>query len=90
MQRIFIIKDRFDIKGKGVALTGITEDDSLVLQPGDRIKIKRQGFADLETTVLGFELLRNCWAPQKPKNMAILVPAEIEAKNVPPDSEVWA
>jgi hypothetical protein len=89
MQKIFTIKDRFDIPGKGLALTGITENDNLCLEIGSTITIKRLSTVNIQAEVLGFELLKNCFSPNKPRNMAILVNADIGLMNVPVDSEVW-
>jgi hypothetical protein len=62
-QCIFTVVDRFDFQGKGTALTGITQDDSLRLQAGDRIIIKRPSLPDLEVEILSFEVFRNDWSP---------------------------
>jgi hypothetical protein len=82
--------DQFDLSGKGTGVTCITHDDSLRLHSGNKVVIKRPSLPDLEVEILGFEVLRNDWSPQKPHNFAILLPASIGAKNVPRDSEIWA
>jgi len=90
MQRIFTVLDRFDIPGKGLALTGVTEDDSLVIENGSTVIIKRADLPDIETRSLGFELMRNDWSPHKPKNMALLLPDNLKKEDVPEKSEVWS
>jgi hypothetical protein len=90
MQRIFTVVDRFEIAGKGLALIGITDDDSLIIRDGSRVTIKRPGMDDIETFALGLELLRNTWSPHKPRNIALLIPNDVGLENVPPKSEVWS
>jgi hypothetical protein len=88
-QLVFVVIDRFDIPGKGIALTGITHDDSLHIPIGADITIKRFSLPDIQSQALGFEVLRNCWSPDKPRNFSVLFTAIIGAKNVPPNSEIW-
>jgi hypothetical protein len=88
-QCIFTVVDRFDIKGKGTVLTGITKDDSLRLRAGDCITIKRPSLPDIESEVLGFEVFRNDWSPHKPRNFGILLPESISIGDVPANSE-WS
>lgn len=90
MTRIFTVVDRFEIAGKGLALTGITDDDSLSVKDGSIVTIKRPGLADIETHALGFQIMRNCWSPHKPRNMALLIPSDVGLENVPPNSEIWS
>jgi hypothetical protein len=88
-QLVFVVVDRFDIVGKGTALTGITHDDSPHIPIGADVTVKRPSLPDIQSKVLGFEVLRNCWSPNEPRNFCILLPAIIAAENVPPNSEVW-
>jgi hypothetical protein len=88
-QLVFVVIDRFDIAGKGTALTGITHDDSLYIPIGADITIKRPSLPNIHSEALGFEVLRNCWSPNEPRNFCILLPATIGAENVPPNSEIW-
>jgi hypothetical protein len=88
-QLVFVVVDRFDIVGKGTALTGITHDDSPHIPIGADVTVKRPSLPDIQSKVLGFEVLRNCWSPEEPRNFCILLPAIIAAENVPPNSEVW-
>jgi len=89
MEKIFIIEDAFEIPGKGIALVGITEDDSLSLQEGDIAILKQPNLPELEVMVLGFELMRNSWSPHKPRNMCLLVPESVGINNIEQESEVW-
>lgn len=89
MKKVFVIEDKFEINGKGIALVGIAEDDSLRLQKGDIAVIKQANSHALTVEVLGFELMRNTWSPQKPRNMSILIPSEIGIENIKLKSEVW-
>ncbi|MCC4590413.1 hypothetical protein LL974_04590 [Xanthomonas campestris pv. cannae] len=88
-QIIFIVIDRFSIEGKGTALTGITQDDSLAIPVGAIITIKRPNLSDIQSIALGFEVFRDAWSPHKPRNFGILLPAEIDIDDIPPKSEIW-
>ncbi|GEP46098.1 hypothetical protein [Brevifollis gellanilyticus] len=89
MERIFVVLDRFEIPGKGLALTGAIEDDSKQIHEGSTVMLKRPGLPDLLTVATGFELIRNCWSPHKPRNVVLLIPIEVGLENVPLKSEVW-
>jgi hypothetical protein len=88
-QLVFVVIDRFDVHGKGTALTGIAHDDSLHIPIGTDITIKRSSLPDIQSQALGFEVLRNCWSPNKPRNFCVLLPTIIGAENVPLNSEIW-
>lgn len=90
IQPVFTVIYRFEITVEGLALAGITHDDTLRIRHGSHVIIKRPGLTDIETEALGFELLRNTWSPHKPRNMALLIPAEVGSENVPPESQIWS
>lgn len=90
MQHICTVKDCFDIKGKGIALTCAAHDDSLIIPVGSEIEIRQPGAVTIHTRALGFELLRNSWSPHLPRNMGVLVPQAIGLHNVARESEIWA
>ncbi len=89
MERIFAVLDLFEIPEKGLVLTGVPEDDSKSIHEGSTVMLKRPDLPDLVTVALGFELMRNCWSPHKPRSMALLVPIKVGLENVPLRSEVW-
>ena len=89
MQKIFVIKDKFEIDDKGIALVGVTENESLLFQKGDRATLKQPNFPELKVEVLGFELMRNCWSPHKPRNMCLLISKSVGINNIEQESEVW-
>ena len=89
-QRVFIVCDRFEIEGKGLVLTGVTHDDSLRIKNGAIVLIKRPMLPDIEAVSLGFEVFRNDWSPQKPRNFGLLIASSVGIGNVPPQSEIWA
>ena len=89
MKKVFVIEDKFEIKGKGIALMGVPEDDSHKLKVGESVVIKQNSLAEIKAEVLGFELMRNCWSPHKPRNMSLLLSAEIGVNNIELKSEVW-
>lgn len=89
MKKVFVIEDKFEISGKGIALVGVTDDDSKVFQKGDIVVIKQSSSKDINAEVLGFELMRNTWSPHKPRNMSILIPSSIGIENIGLKSEVW-
>lgn len=90
MKKVFIIEDKFEVVGKGIALVGITDDDSQKIVEGESVLIKEVGLQDIDTKALGFELMRNCWAPHKPRNMCLLIPNTVGIDNIRIKSEVWA
>lgn len=90
MNKIFVIEDKFEIEGKGIALQGVTEDDSMEFHAGDVAVIKQAYLQEITTEVLGFELMRNSWSPHKPRNMCILISSEIGIENIELKSEVWS
>lgn len=89
MIKIFVVEDIFEVKDKGIALVGVTEDDFLSIKDDDVILLKQPELPDIETTILGFELMRNSWSPHKPRNMCILIPASVGIENIERKSEVW-
>ena len=90
MNKIFIIKDKFEIKDKSIiALTGVTHDDSLAITPGEPVIIKQKNLPNIEAKAISFELLRNCWSPHKPRNMALAIDLSIGVDNIELESEVW-
>jgi len=90
MKKVFVIEDKFEIDGKGIALVGVTDDDSQKIGEGESIIIKDIGAQDLNVKVLGFELMRNCWSPHKPRNMCLLISSSVGIDNIQIKSEVWA
>jgi hypothetical protein len=90
MKKIFVIEDRFEINGRGIALIGVTDDDSMEFKKGDVALIKQANSHDIHVEVLGFELMRNTWSPDKPRNMSILVPSDTDIENISFKSEVWS
>lgn len=90
MNRIFVVMDRFDIKGKGLCLVGTPTDEASPLEVGQKVIIRRMGRPEIETVILGFEQLRNCFSPHLPRPFAVLVSESFAADDVPSGSEVWA
>ena len=41
MKKLFVIEDKFEIEGKGIALIGVPDDDAKKLEKGDVIIIKQ-------------------------------------------------
>lgn len=89
MKKVFIVEDKFEIEGRGIALTGVTEDDTLKLAIGEIAIIKQKKLPEISAEVLGFELMRNCWSPHKPRNMCLLLSSDIGINNIELKSEVW-
>src|ERR1044071_114375 len=91
-RRIFTIRDKFDVPGKGLALVGFpfVETENHRLNSGATIRIVSNAREVLTTTIAGFELLRNTWSPEKPRGMAVLIGAAVDVHVIPEGSEVWA
>ena len=68
-EKIFIIEDHFQIKGRGVIITGKTEKKSTELRIGTPIIICRPDGKEIETKVGGIDIFN----PPNFKNVAILV-----------------
>ena len=83
------MKDKFEVAGKGIALVGITEDESLSLKKGDIAYIKQPSLSPIEIEVLGFELMRNTWSPQKKRNMCIQLSEAVGINNIELEAEIW-
>ena len=90
MKKLFVIEDKFEIEGKGIALIGVPDDDAKKLEKGDVIIIKQGDAREINTQVLGFELMRNSWSPHKPRNMCVLISSEVGFGNIESKSELWA
>ncbi|MBU2708708.1 hypothetical protein KCM76_22135 [Zooshikella marina] len=89
VKKVFIVEDKFAIKGKGIVITGVPEGHSLKVYEGDEIYIKQKLSKDIRTTVLKLELFRNCWSPHKPRNLGLLIPKQIGIENVELKSVVF-
>ena len=89
MKKLFVVKDKFEVKGKGIALVGITENESLSLKKGDIAYIKQPSLPPIEVEVLGFELMRNTWSPHKKRSMCIQLSGAVGINNIELEAEIW-
>lgn len=90
MIEVFKVMDTFVIEGKGIVLVGITKDESLKIPDRVGVVIQNVNGDKIFKQSLGFELLRNCFSPHKPRNMALLVKNEGEDPNNYLGSIVWS
>ncbi len=89
MTRAFTILDKFVLEGKGIALLGVPFPELVdcSLSEGAGIEVRSAGAVVVRTKIVGFELMRNCWSPQKPRGMAVLV--DTDDFELPKVAEVW-
>ncbi|MES2736776.1 MAG: hypothetical protein V4672_10690 [Verrucomicrobiota bacterium] len=89
MTRVFKIIDKYVIEGKGIALSGIPflEVADCGLAKEAEVEVKSAGLGIAKTKLAGFELMRNCWSPHKPKAMCVLL--NLEDFELPKDAELW-
>ena len=68
-ERIFVIEDHFQIKGRGLIITGKIEKKSTVLKIGTPIIVCRPDGSEVETKIAGIEMC----SPPNFKIEAILI-----------------
>lgn len=88
MTPVFQILDQFEIE-KGLVLTGLpmSHAENHKLEEGANIEIRSAGRTLLASKVAGFELMRNCWSPHRPRPMAVLLKAKL--LDSIEDAELW-
>lgn len=89
MTRVFKILDKYVIEGKGIALSGIPflEVVDCCLVKGAEVEVKSASLGIANSKLAGFELMRNCWSPHKPRAMCVLL--NVEDFELPKDAELW-
>ncbi|HEY1083268.1 MAG TPA: hypothetical protein VGE29_13455 [Prosthecobacter sp.] len=89
MTRVFKAVEKFVIEGKGIAVMGLPfpEAAGCTLVKGTEIEIRSPGLAIVKTRLAGFELMRNCWSPHKPRVMCVLL--NVGDFELPEDAELW-
>jgi translation elongation factor EF-Tu-like GTPase len=85
---MFTVEDVFNIKGRGVVLTGwLTEGYKPGYKTGDKIVIKRPYGPDVYATIRGIEQLNNCFGSSR-ENIGLLLSEDIAKGDVPRGSVV--
>lgn len=84
-----VIQDAFDADGKGTVIIGIPEIAESRIVKGSVIFLRCPAQDDSSIEVLDRELMRNCWSPDKPRALALLISRKRLAASIPRNSEVW-
>ena len=87
--KILTIIDVFKIEGKGTVVTGYPSIELNDSDKGFSVIIDIPGRQSIVTTVQSHELLRNCFSPQKPRTLALLLDANISPSDIVNGSEVY-
>ena len=74
-REILVVEDTFDLKGRGLVITGLVEDDAPKLRKGDRIEILQPNGSKINSIVVGVEMIgRKCFpVPNQKENLAFMV-----------------
>lgn len=89
MTKVLTILDVFDIAGKGTVIIGVPDIEETRVPKGSSVLLRRAGCEDARFEVLDRELMRNDWAPHKPRSLALLISRDYLAEVIPSGTEVW-
>jgi hypothetical protein len=89
MQKLFNIHDVFDIEGKGTVIMGVSEIGESEVALGTPVCVRNASAVMFEGSVLDKELMRNCFSPEKPRSLALLISREHVGGSIPRGAEAW-